>query len=86
LLRKKANNKDTIKNSNIMKPFTSKHCAPINYGSPLNDLRKSAESKRREAKRKADIASGKLKVTRKTKPIGGRQKLAADGKTWVDIK
>ena len=28
----------------------------------------------------------KLKVTRKTKPIGGRQKLAADGKTWVDIK
>ena len=52
---------------------------------PLN-IRKSAEAKRREAKRKADIASGKLKVTRKTKPIGGRQKLARDGKTWVDIK
>ena len=68
-----------------MKPFTSKHCTPVNYGSPF-DLRKSAESKRREAKRKADIASGKLKVTRKTKPIGGRQKLARDGKTWVDIK
>ena len=62
-----------------MKPFTSKHCTPLH-------IKKSAKAKRREAKRKADIASGKLKVTRKTKPIGGRQKLASDGKTWVDIK
>jgi len=23
-----------------MKPFTSKHCAPINYGSPLNNNKK----------------------------------------------
>ena len=53
--------------------------------SPL-DIRKSQESKRRDAKRKAAIASGRLKVTRKTKRIGGRQRLARDGKTWVDIK
>ena len=69
-----------------MKPFTSKHSSLINYGSPLNDLRKPAESKRREARRKADIASGRLKITRKKKQIGGSQRLDADGKTWVDIK
>jgi hypothetical protein len=63
--------------SNFSNPFMAK--------SPL-DIRKSMEAKRREAKRKRDIESGKLKVTRKTKPIGGRQKLAADGETWVDVK
>ncbi len=64
---------------------SSKFASPFMAKSPL-DIRKSAEAKRREAKRKRDIASGKLKVTRKTKPIGGRQKLAADGETWVDVK
>ena len=63
--------------SNFSSPFMAK--------SPL-DIRKSMEAKRQEAKRKRDIASGKLKVTRNTKPIGGRQKLAGDGKTWVDVK
>jgi hypothetical protein len=63
--------------SNFSSPFMAK--------SPL-DIRKSMEAERQEAKRKRDIASGKLKVTRKTKPIGGRQKLAADGETWVDVK
>jgi len=63
--------------SNFSNPFMAK--------SPL-DIRKSMEAKRREAKRKRDIESGKLTVTRKTKPIGGRQKLAADGETWVDVK
>jgi hypothetical protein len=61
--------------SNFSNPFLAK--------SPLS-IRKSMEAKRREAKRKRDIESGKLIVTRKTKPIGGRQRLAADGKTWVD--
>ncbi len=65
--------------------MSSKFASPFMVKSPLN-IRKSAEAKRREAKRKADIASGKLKVTRKTKRIGGRQRLARDGKTWVDIK
>jgi|19_taG_2_1085344.scaffolds.fasta_scaffold22506_5 hypothetical protein len=64
---------------------SSKFASPFMAKSPL-DQRKSMEAKRREAKRKRDIASGKLKVTRKTKPIGGRQKLAADGETWVDVK
>ena len=64
-----------------MKTFSS----PFMAKSPLS-IRKSLEAKRREAKRKAAIASGRLKVTRKTKRIGGRQKLARDGKTWVDFK
>jgi hypothetical protein len=31
-----------------MKPFTSKHCTPINYGSPLNDHHDEPEVKREE--------------------------------------
>ena len=63
----------------------NKFSTPFMAKSP-SDIRKSEEAKRQEAKRKQAIASGKLKVTRKTKPIGGRQELAADGETWVDVK
>jgi len=52
LLRKKASSKDTIKTYNIMKPFTSKHCTPINYGSPLNDHHDEPEVKREELDKK----------------------------------
>jgi len=35
-----------------MKPFTSKHCTPINYGSPLNQTEDPAGSKKTQRIRK----------------------------------
>lgn len=35
-----------------MKPFTSKHCTPINYGSPLHDHHDEPEVKREELDKK----------------------------------
>jgi hypothetical protein len=42
-----------------MKPFTSKHCTPINYGSPLNNNKKTEKLKKKieETRKKAFIRS-----------------------------
>ena len=42
-----------------MKPFTSKHCTPINYGSPLNNNKKIQKLKEKisETEKKAFIRS-----------------------------
>ena len=42
-----------------MKPFTSKHCTPINYGSPLNNNKKTEKLKKKisETEKKAFISS-----------------------------
>jgi hypothetical protein len=42
-----------------MKPFTSKHCTPINYGSPLNKNKREEKLKEKisETEKKAFIRS-----------------------------
>lgn len=42
-----------------MKPFTSKHCTPMNYGSPLNNNKRTEKLKEKisETEKKAFISS-----------------------------
>jgi hypothetical protein len=53
-----------------MKPFTSKHCTPINYGSPLNNNKKTEKLKKKieETRKKAFIRSNSPSEGYETSP------------------
>jgi endogenous inhibitor of DNA gyrase (YacG/DUF329 family) len=53
-----------------MKPFTSKHCTPINYGSPLNKNKKIEKLKEKisETEKKAFIRSNYPSEDHETSP------------------
>jgi len=44
-----------------MKPFTSKHCTPINYGSPLNQSTFGLNDKQQKIMQKGREKVGKLR-------------------------
>ena len=53
-----------------MKLFTSKHCTPINYGSPLNNNKKTEKLKKKisETEKKAFIRSNSTFEDYETSP------------------
>ena len=54
-----------------MKPFTSKHCTPINYGSPLNKGKKVTVTTQEGKKVEVDARSPEAAHSRRYG--GGRQ-------------